>query len=109
MIRRLLKVFFKLAPRILAYRRFRQMILEDKSIDEREVSQEAKKFVDTLIELGPTFIKFGQILSVRPDIMPETYIKELSRLQDEVPPAPFNDVKEILKEDLGDEISIVSE
>lgn len=40
----------------------------------------------TLEELGPIFVKFGQMLSARPDLMPEAYIKELARLQDSVPP-----------------------
>ncbi|MEM0293852.1 MAG: AarF/ABC1/UbiB kinase family protein, partial [Saccharolobus sp.] len=75
MIRRLLKIFFALAPRVLAYREFRQRILKGKPISVKEIETEAKKFVDTLIDLGPTFIKLGQVLSVRPDVMPEAYIK----------------------------------
>ncbi|MEM4001328.1 MAG: AarF/UbiB family protein, partial [Saccharolobus sp.] len=109
MIKRLLKVFFKLTPRVLAYRAFRNRILKEMPIDEKEIAEEAKKFVDTLIELGPTFIKFGQILSVRPDIMPEAYIKELARLQDDVPPAPFNQVSKIIEEELGDSVKILKE
>ncbi|WP_338604210.1 AarF/ABC1/UbiB kinase family protein [Sulfolobus tengchongensis] len=109
MIRRLLKVFFALAPRIIAYREFRQRILKEKPINEQEMAEEAKKLVDTLIDLGPTFIKFGQILSVRPDLMPEIYIKELARLQDEVPPAPYDQVKDVIREDLGDDVKIIKE
>ncbi len=47
--------------------------------------------------LGPLFIKFGQVLSTRPDLLPEEFIKELSRLQDTLPPFPYHDVKKILE------------
>lgn len=51
-------------------------------------------------ELGPTFIKFGQILSTRPDIMSEEFIKEFLKLQDEVPPFPFQDVVKVIEQEL---------
>jgi ubiquinone biosynthesis protein len=50
-----------------------------------------------LEELGPTFIKFGQILSTRPDLVPIDICKELSKLQDDVPPFPFAEVKTIIE------------
>lgn len=51
-------------------------------------------------ELGPTFIKMGQILSTRPDLIPDEFIEELEKLQDEVPPFPFLQVKEIVESEL---------
>ncbi|MBW1798769.1 MAG: AarF/ABC1/UbiB kinase family protein [Deltaproteobacteria bacterium] len=53
-----------------------------------------------LEELGPTFIKMGQILSTRPDLLPVEFIKELPKLQDNVPPFSFADVKEIIEKEL---------
>ena len=51
-------------------------------------------------ELGPTFIKFGQLLSTRADLIPSDYIQELRRLQDQVPSFPFSQVKEVIEEEL---------
>lgn len=52
-------------------------------------------------ELGPTFVKLGQLLSTRPDLLPESYIEEFTRLQDSVQPLPFETVKTIIEEQLG--------
>lgn len=60
-----------------------------------------------LEELGPTFIKFGQILSCRPDLLPPQFIKELSKLQDNVAPFPFENVKEIVESQLKKTINEV--
>ncbi|MBM4064635.1 MAG: AarF/ABC1/UbiB kinase family protein [Planctomycetes bacterium] len=54
-----------------------------------------------LEELGPTFIKLGQILSVRPDLVPLDLCYELSKLQDRVPPFGYEDVKKQIKESFG--------
>ncbi len=54
-----------------------------------------------LEELGPTFIKLGQILSTRPDVLPPAYIEELSKLQDSAPPIPAEEVKQVIEEELG--------
>jgi len=54
-----------------------------------------------LEELGPTYIKLGQILSTRTDLVPVDFIHELSRLQDEVPSFPFAEAKEIVENQLG--------
>jgi len=56
-------------------------------------------------ELGPTFIKIGQILSTRPDILPPEYITELSKLQDSAPSFSFDTVREIIEADLGKDIN----
>jgi ubiquinone biosynthesis protein len=52
-------------------------------------------------ELGPTFIKFGQIASTRPEIMPPAFLDELSNLHDNVPPAPWEEVQALIEEELG--------
>jgi ubiquinone biosynthesis protein len=55
-----------------------------------------------LEELGPTFIKLGQVLSTRPDMVPPEYISELQKLQDDVPHVSWDKIEAQLKEDLGD-------
>jgi len=64
----------------------------------------AQKVVLMLQELGPTFIKLGQVLSTRPDIIPHDYIKELKKLQDDVAPISFETVKQVIEEEFGCEI-----
>ena len=54
-----------------------------------------------LEELGPTYIKLGQVLSTRPDLIPVEFVEELSHLQDSVPPFPFADAEIIIQRELG--------
>lgn len=67
----------------------------------KQEQQDAQKLRLAFEELGPTFIKFGQILSTRPDLLPNDYILELSKLQDKVPPFSFNSIQQIFKEDFN--------
>lgn len=60
---------------------------------------------DDLERMGPTFIKFGQLLSSRADLLPEPYLKALARLQDKVKPFPYAQVEEIVASELGIRIS----
>ncbi len=60
-------------------------------------------------ELGPTYIKLGQILSTRPDLVPVDFINELSKLQDEVPPFPFEEAKRIVETELQHPIDKIFE
>src|SRR3989344_3688467 len=56
-------------------------------------------------KLGPTFIKFGQILSLRPDFLTAEYIKEMEKLQDKVPPFPWEQAKEIIERELKGKVN----
>ena len=55
----------------------------------------------TLEELGPSFIKLGQLMSTRGDLFPPEYIDELSKLQDQVPPVPFEGIRRLIETELG--------
>ncbi|HZU86283.1 MAG TPA: AarF/ABC1/UbiB kinase family protein [Anaerolineaceae bacterium] len=66
--------------------------------------KEAEHLRQALVELGATFIKLGQALSSRPDILPAEYIDELSRLVDEIPPLPFSRMEQVFRAELNCEI-----
>jgi ubiquinone biosynthesis protein len=65
----------------------------------------AKAFRNRLVELGPAYIKLGQVLSTRPDLLPRQYIEELEHLQDDVPPMSFEQVEQAIEEELHARIS----
>ena len=69
----------------------------------------AKWFTNQLIELGSAFIKIGQLLSARPDLIPNTWIQELSKLQDQVPQFSYTKVEEIIKKELGHKFSEINQ
>lgn len=60
-----------------------------------------------LEELGPTFVKLGQIMSARSDLLPPEIASELQKLQDAVPPVPYEQVKPVIEEELGDTVERV--
>jgi ubiquinone biosynthesis protein len=64
-------------------------------------SDRGRRLREMLDELGPTFVKFGQLLSTRPDIVPPDIVVELQKLQDDVRPIPFADVRRVIDEELG--------
>ena len=70
-----------------------------------DVTAKAKAFRKRLVELGPAYIKLGQVLSTRPDLLPRPYIDELEHLQDEVSPMPLDQVEMTLEEELHARIS----
>jgi predicted unusual protein kinase regulating ubiquinone biosynthesis (AarF/ABC1/UbiB family) len=65
----------------------------------------AEAFRKRLVELGPAYIKLGQVLSTRPDLIPESYIGQLERLQDDVDPIPLDQVQEIIEQELRGRLS----
>jgi len=64
-------------------------------------SRKAARFRQLLVDLGPTFIKLGQLLSTRPDILPARWVDELSRLQDSCAPLPIAEVRAGIEQGLG--------
>jgi len=89
---------------VFDYLKIRKKIEKDKNggIDEKLTVGERLRL--SLEELGPTYIKLGQILSTRPDILPLDVIAELEKLQDNVPPFPFENVKSLIENEIDDKL-----
>ncbi len=97
------RVVLKLLPFIINFRKDRREWVkkEGKNVNEKKYRKHAEKALRTFIELGPSYIKLGQWLSTRADILPLPYLEVLATLQDEVPPAPFSKTRPIIEEELG--------
>ena len=72
---------------------------------EDATNNEANDLAKDLEKLGPTFVKIGQLLSTRADLLPPSYLEALSRLQDHVEPVPYEDIEKVVHEQLGVRIS----
>ena len=88
---------------LFEHRRFslRPWKLSEEELMAGEGSARGQRLRETLDELGPTFVKFGQLLSTRPDVVPPDIVWELRALQDDVRPFPFADVEETVAAELG--------
>jgi predicted unusual protein kinase regulating ubiquinone biosynthesis (AarF/ABC1/UbiB family) len=71
----------------------------------RDANITPDQLADDLEAMGPTFVKLGQVLASRPDLLPEPYRKALARLQDKVKPFPYDQVEQIVSTELGVRIS----
>lgn len=69
------------------------------SSDQRE--RRARQLRSALVDLGPAFVKLGQTMSTRPDLLPAEYVDVLESLQDEVPPASWSSVERVIEAELG--------
>lgn len=89
--------FFKNFPFLKDTKRGKYKELPDESIP--------KRIKDVLEELGPTYIKLGQMLSTRPDLIGVEIANELESLRDNTPTTPFNEIKEVIEKELGKPIN----
>ncbi len=79
------------------------------TVSEDSTGPLARRTRQALVELGPTFVKLGQILSVRPDILPTDFMTEFETLQDRVPAMSIEDVQQVVETELGVPIAEVFE
>jgi predicted unusual protein kinase regulating ubiquinone biosynthesis (AarF/ABC1/UbiB family) len=85
----------------------RRILAEIGVTGRREATREsAQGFRQGLEELGTTFIKLGQLLSSRPDLLPDVYIEELGRLVDDIPAVPFAEIDMVLRQDFGEDVFV---
>jgi predicted unusual protein kinase regulating ubiquinone biosynthesis (AarF/ABC1/UbiB family) len=98
------RLLFKYGHSDLVRRAGLEELLEE---EEREPGEEpeAAELADDLERLGPTYVKLGQLLSTRVDLLPPAYTEALARLQDRVEPFPFAEVEAIVREELGVRLS----
>lgn len=97
------KTILKLIPVIVYLRKDRREWVkkEGKNVNEKKFRKHAERALKTFVTLGPSYIKLGQWLSSRADLLPQPYLDVLEELQDNVRPEPFLDVKPILERELG--------
>ena len=99
----LLKVLIKLIPILIHLRRDRREWVkrEGRNIDTKKYIKHAERTLATFIALGPSYIKLGQWLSTRTDVLPQPYLEVLAKLQDDVPPSDFSLVQETIEKEIG--------
>lgn len=71
--------------------------IENQSESNDEYNDSPQELVKDLKEMGPTYVKLGQLLSTRPDLLPDSYLEQLSQLQDDVETIPYSKIQEIFK------------
>ncbi|MFB6296683.1 MAG: ABC1 kinase family protein [Halobacteriales archaeon] len=101
---RFVVVIRQFLPLLVSYLRDRNRFLlfgPSRRVSTETRVRRAENLLDTLLTLGPTFIKLGQLLSTRPDVLPPEYVEVLSQLQDEVPPAPWAEARLVIEDELG--------
>jgi predicted unusual protein kinase regulating ubiquinone biosynthesis (AarF/ABC1/UbiB family) len=102
--RRFFVVARQFLPLLLAYARDRRRFLlfgGRRQVGAETRRRRARALLSSMLTLGPTFIKLGQLLSTRPDVLPPEYVEEFEDLQDNVPPAPWEGAERVIEEDLG--------
>jgi ubiquinone biosynthesis protein len=111
--RQIVRVLFKYGfDNLLAYLNLTEFVARWRRLFRRESSvfvemKQAERMRLVLEELGPTFIKFGQFLSTRSDLLPPNYVEEFAKLQDNVPPFTFAEVATELQREFGEDISVL--
>jgi predicted unusual protein kinase regulating ubiquinone biosynthesis (AarF/ABC1/UbiB family) len=78
-------------------------------VEDGSATKDAEELVSELVRMGPTFVKLGQLLSTRPDLLPPPYLEALSSLQEDVDPLPPGEAEKVIEEELNVRISTAFE
>lgn len=73
----------------------------EKESNEENFSQKPEELLEDLKKMGPTYVKLGQLLSTRPDLLPQPYLDALANLQDDVETISYGEIEKILEEEIG--------
>lgn len=92
--------FSNLLERVNLGRFLLERITSSGDVEQKSVAERARISFE---ELGPTFVKLGQLLAGRPDLVPEEFVEEFARLHDNVQPLPFSTVLEVIRESFGED------
>src|ERR1044071_8676194 len=102
---RFLKRYKDIGMLVLKYSRTDMISKFGRDHEQIDGNGEARELSNDLERLGPTFVKLGQLLSSRADLLPEPYLRSLYRLQDQVKPFPYQDVEFIIERELRAKIT----
>jgi ubiquinone biosynthesis protein len=103
--KQILTLFFRYMNSDVAKEMAHADFMTDDGLTKIESDGRPEQLADDLERMGPTFVKVGQLLSSRADLLPEAYLRGLARLQDKVKPFPYSEVERIVAEELGVRIS----
>ena len=100
-MRRILSVFFRNGLGMFFGRLQHLVTRRDRNFGNQQMLTFPERLRKSFEELGPVYVKVGQMLSTRPDLIGQDFADELAKLQDQVPPFPFSQVREVVQEELG--------
>lgn len=102
--RRTFAILRGLLPLVIAFVRDRRRFIffgSGRRVTPEQHASRARKLSDTIARLGPTFVKLAQVFSARADILPEPYLSEIGRLQDQMPPDDPAEIEAVIESELG--------
>jgi predicted unusual protein kinase regulating ubiquinone biosynthesis (AarF/ABC1/UbiB family) len=109
-IGRICRILWRLTPLVFTFLRDRHRWLlfgRPRHLSREQHERRARRGVEAIASLGPTFIKLAQMISSRADLLPEPYLSEVSRLQDDVAPVPVAAIEAAIERELGEPLARV--